>query len=83
MADASPLERYFRIVRNGDSVPTEINWSKGIENIQKGISEALNARNVAFLLGAGCSSLRLEGKERGIQTMLGFAFRSRQSMDFN
>lgn len=41
--------------------------------MQKGIADALNARNVAFLLGAGCSSLRIDGEERGISTMQGLA----------
>jgi hypothetical protein len=37
--------------------------------VRKAVSEALSARNVAFLLGAGCSSMRSEGVERGIATM--------------
>lgn len=36
---------------------------------QKALGQALNARNVAFLLGAGCSSLEIDGKQRGIPTM--------------
>lgn len=37
--------------------------------MRKAVGEALNARNVAFLLGAGCSSLYVDGSERGIPTM--------------
>ncbi|WP_287282016.1 hypothetical protein [Mesorhizobium sp.] len=66
--DVSP-RRQFQIVRNGEPTPANIDWSQGVETVQKGIADALNARNVAFLLGAGCSSLRIDGKERGISTM--------------
>ncbi|MER8387082.1 SIR2 family protein [Mesorhizobium sp. M1380] len=66
--DVSP-RRQFQIVRNGDPTPANIDWSQGVETVQKGIADALNARNVAFLLGAGCSSLRIDGEERGISTM--------------
>lgn len=44
-------------------------WGKDEEQVRKAVGEALNARNVAFLLGAGCSSMRVEGKECGIPTM--------------
>lgn len=60
---------HFQIVRNGDAAPADVDWSKGVENVQKGIAESLNARNVAFLLGAGCSSLRVDGSELGVPTM--------------
>ena len=59
----------FQIVRNGDTAPADVDWSKGVETVQKGIAESLNARNVAFLLGAGCSSLRADGSELGVPTM--------------
>lgn len=61
--------KQFKIVRNGDPAPADVDWSKGLEGVQKGIGDALNARNVAFLLGAGCSSLRKDGAEVGIATM--------------
>jgi hypothetical protein len=60
---------HFQIVRNGDTAPADVDWSKGLEHVQKGIADALNARNVAFLLGAGCSSLRVGGVELGVPTM--------------
>ncbi|RUW97273.1 SIR2 family protein, partial [Mesorhizobium sp. M2A.F.Ca.ET.037.01.1.1] len=70
MADENVApQRQFQIVRNGDSTPAIIDWTQGVETVQKGIADALNARNVAFLLGAGCSSLRIDGEERGISTM--------------
>lgn len=64
-----PAAPQFQIVRNGATAPADVDWSKGVEAVQKGIAEALNARNVAFLLGAGCSSLRRGGAELGVPTM--------------
>ncbi len=64
-----PAAPQFQIVRNGDTAPADVDWSKGVENVQKGIADALNARNVAFLLGAGCPSLRVGGVEFGVPTM--------------
>jgi hypothetical protein len=62
-------ERKFQFLRNGDADPSELDWSKGIESARQAISEALNAKNIAFLLGAGCSSLMRDKKELGIATM--------------
>ena len=62
-------ERKFQFLRDGDAVPSELDWNKGIESASKAISEAMNAKNIAFLLGAGCSSLMKDKKELGIATM--------------
>ena len=62
-------ERKFQFLRDGDAEPSELDWNKGIESARKAISEAMNAKNIAFLLGAGCSSLMKDGKELGISTM--------------
>ena len=62
-------ERKFQFLRDGDAEPSELDWSKGIESARKAISEAMNAKNIAFLLGAGCSSLMKDKKELGIATM--------------
>ncbi|AMM86112.1 SIR2 family protein [Sphingomonas sp. 179-I 2A4 NHS] len=62
-------ERKFQFLRDGDSEPSELDWNKGIESARKAISEAMNAKNIAFLLGAGCSSLMKDKKELGIATM--------------
>ena len=62
-------ERKFQFLRNGDADPSELDWSKGIESARQAISEAMNAKNIAFLLGAGCSSLMRDKKELGIATM--------------
>ena len=62
-------ERKFQFLRNGDAEPSELDWNKGIESARQAISEAMNAKNIAFLLGAGCSSLMKDKKELGIATM--------------
>lgn len=62
-------ERKFQFLRNGDAGPSELDWNKGIESARQAISEAMNAKNIAFLLGAGCSSLMRDEKELGIATM--------------
>ena len=62
-------ERKFQFLRNGDAEPSDLDWSKGVESARQAISEAMNARNIAFLLGAGCSSLMKDKKELGIATM--------------
>ena len=62
-------EQKFQFLRDGDAEPSELDWNKGIESARKAISEAVNAKNIAFLLGAGCSSLMKDKKELGIATM--------------
>ncbi len=62
-------ERAFLFLRNGEPEPAQINWTSGVEGARQAIAEALNAKNVAFLLGAGCSSLVVNGTELGISTM--------------
>lgn len=61
--------RKFQFLRDGDAEPSELDWNKGIESARKAISEAMNAKNIAFLLGAGCSSLMKDKRELGIATM--------------
>ncbi len=61
--------RTFKFLRNGEADPTDMDWDKGVEAARQAISEALNAKNIAFLLGAGCSSLIRDGAEVGIATM--------------
>lgn len=59
----------FQFLRNGDADPSYLDWNKGVESARQAISEAMSARNIAFLLGAGCSSLMKGDKELGISTM--------------
>src|SRR6185295_14605167 len=55
-APAAP-PRTFRFLRASDVPTAPLEWGKAEEQVRKAVGEALNARNVAFLLGAGCSSL--------------------------
>jgi hypothetical protein len=59
----------FKFLRNGNADPEALDWSKGADIARQAISEAMNAKNIAFLLGAGCSSLMKGGIELGIPTM--------------
>ena len=72
---STPVE--FRFVRATERDEKPLEWENGVPQARTWLSEALNAKNVAFLLGAGCSSLSTpdgEGwKEEGIPTMLNLA----------
>lgn len=70
---AEPAKRTFNFLRDGNAEPLELEWPKGSEKVRQAISEAMSARNVAFLLGAGSSSIRKDNKELGIATMLHLA----------
>ncbi|MHC2764337.1 hypothetical protein ACVIU7_009451 [Bradyrhizobium liaoningense] len=59
----------FHFIKSGDQANSALDWERGPDQVRKAIGEALNARNVAFLLGAGCSSLVVDKQERGISTM--------------
>ena len=63
----------FSFIRQGDHAAQDLDWEKGPDQVRKALAEALGARNVAFLLGAGCSSMVVDDKERGISTMLPLA----------
>lgn len=67
--DEESKEPKFQFLRDGSFEPANLDWTKGIESARQAISEAMNAKNVAFLLGAGCSSLMKDKKELGISTM--------------
>jgi len=73
MSEGESVPRTFRFLRNGEAEPATLNWPQGAEDARQSISEALNAKNIAFLLGAGCSSLMKEGVEVGIPTMSALA----------
>lgn len=68
-AGAVTEEGGFTFVRSGDHGTQHLDWSKGPEQVRKALGEALGARNVSFLLGAGCSSMVVADTERGIATM--------------
>ena len=60
----------FSFIRGPEAADKqEQHWPEGADVVRKALAESLNARNVAFLLGAGCSSHRVGGAEVGIPTM--------------
>ncbi len=62
-------KRTFTFFRGSDSDKHDYRWLEDADGVRKSLGEALNARNVAFLLGAGCSSQRVDGDEVGVPTM--------------
>jgi SIR2-like domain len=66
---AEEPKQTFRFIRGSDADSREYDWVEGADIVRKALAESLNAKNVAFLLGAGCSSLRVNNAEVGIPTM--------------
>ncbi|MCY4558477.1 MAG: SIR2 family protein [Chloroflexi bacterium] len=65
--DAQTHTYYF--IRGVDGEAGEREWPVDVEKVRHALGESLNAKNVAFLLGAGCSSSRVNGREVGVPTM--------------
>jgi len=65
--DAS--KRAFSFIRGAESDVMECEWPDGADRVRQALGESLNARNVAFLLGAGCSSSWKDDQEVGVPTM--------------
>ncbi|MEO7826954.1 MAG: hypothetical protein ABIR60_07415, partial [Allosphingosinicella sp.] len=55
------------VLKNKDG--TALPASDAVEAIRAQFGDALNARNLSFLFGSGCSSYRKDGAELGIPTM--------------
>lgn len=55
------------VLKNKDG--TTLDATEAIEKIRGQLGDALNARNLSFLFGSGCSSFRVDGSEVGIPTM--------------
>ena len=49
-------KRTFSFIRGAENDVMECEWPDGADRVRQALGESLNARNVAFLLGAGCSS---------------------------
>ena len=59
----------FCFLRGGEEDGRELDLATDSEKVRQALGESLNARNVAFLLGAGCSSFQVAGQEVGVPTM--------------
>lgn len=55
------------VLKNKDG--TNLDATDAVETIRGQLGDALNARNLSFLFGSGCSSFRVGGAEVGIPTM--------------
>lgn len=53
----------FSFLRGVEADAGELEWPAGADVVRKALSESLNAKNVAFLLGAGCSSNCIKEKD--------------------
>ena len=73
----------FSFIRGLKEDAEEYEWPDGAETVRQALSESLNARNVAFLLGAGCSSSRIDKQEVGVPTMapLSIEFTKKRKVD--
>ena len=69
MAEEDAPKRTFSFIRGAESDVVECEWPDGAEKVRQALGESLNARNVAFLLGAGCSSSSVGAQEVGVPTM--------------
>src|SRR5690606_33576134 len=51
-----PQKLTFKFLRGVEADAGDLEWRPGPDVVRKALSESLNAKNVAFLLRAGCSS---------------------------
>jgi len=75
-AKASLLEQAqtFSFLKGGEDVVASnddgaFDWEQAASKVREQLGNAMSARNVAFLLGSGCSSFYHGGKQVGIPTM--------------
>ena len=47
----------------------DFDWESAASKVREALSDAMNAKHVAFLLGSGCSSFHKDGTQLGIPTM--------------
>ncbi|GAB4121176.1 MAG: hypothetical protein Tsb0027_17210 [Wenzhouxiangellaceae bacterium] len=69
MAKKTDTERTFSFIRGNEGDIGECRWPNDVDAVRQALGESRNARNVAFLLGAGCSSSWVDGHELGVPTM--------------
>ena len=82
-AAADALSHTFFFMRGAEGDTDEYEWPDDAKKVRQALGESLNARNVAFLLGAGCSSSWVDNKEVGVPTMAPLAkeFTNKREID--
>ncbi len=78
MPDNNPPAQVFSFLKGGDDAiapkgGVEFDWDKAALRVRDSLHDALNARHLSFLFGSGCSSLVVDGSQRGIDTMVPLA----------
>ncbi len=78
MPDTEEAGGTFSFIKNGEDVlfpkdSAPFDWDKSASRVREQLHDALNAKNLSFLLGSGCSSLIRDGKQLGIPTMVPMA----------
>ena len=84
MADTAPDDmptHPFHFIRSVDGGGGECKWPSDLEKARQALGEALDARNVAFLLGAGCPSSVIDNREVGAPAMVPLARESTMSRE--
>ena len=64
----------FSFLKGGENIVTlnddgTFDWEKAASTVREHLGDAMNARNVAFLMGSGCSSFYRDDNQVGIPTM--------------
>lgn len=74
MAESQTPGEQFSFFKGSDDIVAprsgeDFEWEKAALRVRESLHDALNAKNLAFLFGSGCSSLVVDGTQRGIDTM--------------
>ena len=72
--EAAVSTQTFSFIKGKDDVLAcnsgeSFDWDKSAATVREQLADAMNARNISFLLGSGCSSFIKDGKQLGIPTM--------------
>jgi len=78
-AEAAPRERgpresRFSFLKGAEDIVASkdgkaFEWEQAAAKVREHLNDAMNAKNVAFLLGSGCSSYQIENRQVGVPTM--------------
>jgi len=66
---SNPEFQFFKGGTNIFEGDSEFNWPRAADKTREHLAEAMNAHNLAFLFGSGCSTFARDGVELGIPTM--------------